>query len=813
MPGRHCFAFVCRLLLLLASPSLLPVHGLNNGLSLTPAMGWNEYNHYANRLNESIVRRTAEALVSLGLAQLGYQFVNLDDCWQIGRDNRTRRIVIDKTQFPSGMAPLAAYVHSLGLKFGLYSDAGTRTCAGRPGSLGYEEIDAFTYAEWNVDFLKYDNCNDDGIDPKVRYHAMSAALNHTGRPILFSMCEWGVDDPATWAAEFGNSWRTTGDISARWDSLIANVRINDKWWSYAGPGGFNDPDMLEVGVNPSLSFIEQRTHFILWAIMKSPLILGMDLTQITSDELSIVSNAEVIAINQDALGIQAHHINAANATTAEVWAGPLSGGDVVVVLFNSGASPITITVDWVDVGLPRNTRATVRDLWAHQDLGASISSFTGNDIASHDCLVLRISPVIGTLSLWVAPTGKDQAMCSATAPCRTIGYAFAQAKSGDVVYVMDGKYGDEVLIGVNGSIKTAVTIASTGAQAVCSSLTLAGVQHIIVDGLTVQHSKGASVTLSHSTNIILTDMIITNSAGYGITGKNASYLTLSNITIDTTGDHGIYLGGPMSHITVINSRIFNSAKIGLHLDPYVYSAVNARDRRVLLPVSDGGPTYLTDVLVQGNLFSGNLAGDVICAGLVNSSIINNVMYGVNLAIGLFSWLTVSGPSHVRIEHNTAYLVASEGRSFGFYDVVGPLFLRDNLIITAGDNSTALTVTSFAFGNTTDASWMDSDYNMLSSVMVGNKLYSLAQWQAAVHLDAHSIDSARTDAGRVWVKPAALPTGDYHLKPRSPAIGRGALMADASYDLDSHWRGGHAPSLGAYEFESGPSARTELIELR
>jgi alpha-galactosidase len=194
--------FLCILTISFLSLSL----ALNNGLGKTPPMGWNSWNRFACNINETLIRQTVDALISTGLAAKGYQYINLDDCWQSSRDSNGR-IVPDPVAFPSGIKALADYVHSKGLKFGLYSDAGYKTCAGRPGSLGYEEIDAQVYSEWEVDYLKYDNCNTDGSSPKARYPVMTSALNKTGRPIFFSMCEWGVEDPATWANPVGNSWR------------------------------------------------------------------------------------------------------------------------------------------------------------------------------------------------------------------------------------------------------------------------------------------------------------------------------------------------------------------------------------------------------------------------------------------------------------------------------------------------------------------------------------------------------------------------------------------------------------------------------
>ncbi|CAF4976432.1 unnamed protein product [Rotaria sp. Silwood1] len=247
-------------------------------------------------------RQTADAMVATGLAAAGYQYVNLDDCWQLTRDSQGI-IHPDPQAFPSGISALADYVHSRKLKFSLYSDAGFMTCAKRPGSLDYETIDANTYASWNVDYLKYDNCNTDRTIPEVRYPVMRDALNASGRPIFFSICEWGVDTPALWAANVGNSWRTTGDIRDNWDYMMFNIDFNNNFADKAGPGGWNDPDMLEIG-NGGMTDAEYVTHFALWAISKAPLLIGCDVTNMSAATLSTLTNPEVIAVNQDPLGVQ-----------------------------------------------------------------------------------------------------------------------------------------------------------------------------------------------------------------------------------------------------------------------------------------------------------------------------------------------------------------------------------------------------------------------------------------------------------------------------------------------------------------------------
>jgi len=279
---------------------------LNNGLGRTPQMGWNSWNKFGCNINEKLIRDTIDTLVDLGFVDAGYEYINLDDCWQISRDENGE-IVADPDAFPSGIKALADYAHQRGMKFGLYSDAGYGTCQGRPGSLNYEEIDARTYAKWGVDYLKYDNCNADPRTPEERYPIMRDALNKSGRAIFYSMCEWGVDDPAKWAKNVGNSWRTTGDIGDTWSSMISIIDKNNEWADYAGPGGWNDPDMLEVG-NGGMTYDEYRTHFSLWAISKAPLLIGCDVTKKDPETFEILLNKEVIAVNQDPLGVQGRKV-------------------------------------------------------------------------------------------------------------------------------------------------------------------------------------------------------------------------------------------------------------------------------------------------------------------------------------------------------------------------------------------------------------------------------------------------------------------------------------------------------------------------
>ncbi|EEF36784.1 alpha-galactosidase [Ricinus communis] len=364
---------------------------LGNGLGLTPPMGWNSWNHFQCNIEETLIRETADAMVSSGLAALGYQYINLDDCWaELQRDSQGN-LVPKVSTFPSGIKALADYIHGKGLKLGIYSDAGTQTCSRTmPGSFGYEEQDAKTFASWGIDYLKYDNCNNDGTSPKLRYPIMSKALLNSGRPIFFSLCEWGQEDPATWAPSIGNSWRTTGDISDNWESMISRAGENDKWASYARPGGWNDPDMLEVG-NGGMTTEEYRSHFSIWALAKAPLLIGCDIRSMSNETYEILSNKEVIAVNQDKLGVQGKKVK--NDGDLEVWAGPLSNRKVAIVLWNRGSSRATVTAYWSDIGLNNSTTMVhARDLWAHSTQ-SSVKGHISADLDSHACKMYVLTPL------------------------------------------------------------------------------------------------------------------------------------------------------------------------------------------------------------------------------------------------------------------------------------------------------------------------------------------------------------------------------------------------------------------------------------
>ncbi|XP_078159583.1 alpha-galactosidase 3-like isoform X2 [Carex rostrata] len=363
---------------------------LNNGLALTPQMGWNSWNFFACKINETLIRETADALVSTGLAKLGYNYVNIDDCWSNEKRDKGQ-LVPDSKNFPSGIKALSDYVHNRGLSLGIYSDAGVFTCQVRPGSLFHENDDAKLFALWGIDYLKYDNCYNLGIKPIKRYPPMRDALNSTGHEIFYSLCEWGEDDPSLWAGNVGNSWRTTDDITDTWESMTTIADQNDKWASYAGPGGWNDPDMLEVG-NGGMTYAEYRSHFSIWALMKAPLLIGCDVRNMTSQTFEILSNKDVIAVNQDPLGVQGRKIHAEGKNNcSQVWAGPLSGKRVAVVLWNRCSEVVNITADLGLLGLG-SAQYSVRDLWSHMTLAENVTGSLTAQVEVHDCKMYILTP-------------------------------------------------------------------------------------------------------------------------------------------------------------------------------------------------------------------------------------------------------------------------------------------------------------------------------------------------------------------------------------------------------------------------------------
>ncbi len=358
-----------------------------NGLAKTPPMGWNSWNKFQNHVSDRLVREIADAMARNGMKDAGYVYVNIDDTWEGKRDAQGN--IQPNARFPV-MKALADYLHGKGLKLGIYSSPGPKTCAGYEGSYRHEQQDAKTYAAWGVDYLKYDWCTartvySESSMPTV-YAKMGQALLDSGRPIVFSLCEYGLLHVSTWGATVGgNLWRTTNDIADNWKSMShIGFDLQAGLEQYAGPGHWNDPDMLEIG-NGGMSTTEYRTHMSLWSLLAAPLLAGNDLRTVAPEILDILTNKEVTEVDQDPLGKEGKRV--AKNGGLEVWAKPLSGGALAVGLFNRGESTSKVTVRWSDFGISGN--AQVRDLWAHTDRGRFANDYAA-DVPRHGVVLLRV---------------------------------------------------------------------------------------------------------------------------------------------------------------------------------------------------------------------------------------------------------------------------------------------------------------------------------------------------------------------------------------------------------------------------------------
>ena len=361
----------------------------NNGMARTPPMGWNSWNKFAGRVDDAAVRGMADAMATNGMKEAGYQYINVDDTWEGGRDEHGN--ITTNKKFPD-MKELADYVHSKGLKIGIYSSPGPNTCAGYEGSYGHEEQDAKTYAEWGIDYLKYDWCGARNLysddEMRVVYQIMGDALMKSGRPILYSLCQYGRADVWKWGADVaGNAWRTTGDIRDSWDSMTKIGFAQDELAEWAGPGHWNDPDMLEIG-NGGMNDDEYRTHMSLWAILAAPLLAGNDLRNMTREMLEILTNREVLAINQDKAGKQGRRVS--KSGEQEVWARTLFDGAVAIGMFNRGSAPAQVSVRWTETGL-KKTPHGARELWQHRGVKMNGAEYTAI-VPAHGVVMLRVTP-------------------------------------------------------------------------------------------------------------------------------------------------------------------------------------------------------------------------------------------------------------------------------------------------------------------------------------------------------------------------------------------------------------------------------------
>lgn len=398
----------------------------NNGVARTPPLGWNSWctdslcNAFGkDPCSEHMVTTTADAFVSEGLRDLGYNYVTLDDCWSAKTRNATGHLMADATLFPNGMKHVADYVHARGLRFGLYTCVGTKTCKGdRPGSYGYYERDAQTLAEWGVDFVKMDHCGMVGTGnhtDQELYGRMSRALNATGRPILFSLCQWGLDDVWTWGADVAQMYRVQMDHLPFFDlpSAAAGAGIGQgtlqivEWMAKLVPSrwtkayGYMDPDFL-MTLYPTMDFTASRTEFSFWAVWSAPLLVATDLRRLSSKKRAILANPEVLSINQDASYTAADRVRNDSSTGAQLWARPLANGDWAVLLYNGNRwHHANLSVSWEELPPPhvavvemgsRPSSCHVRDLWRRRDLGVFTGGYTAAGVAPHDVALLRVTP-------------------------------------------------------------------------------------------------------------------------------------------------------------------------------------------------------------------------------------------------------------------------------------------------------------------------------------------------------------------------------------------------------------------------------------
>lgn len=377
------------------------------GLAETPPLGWNSWNTFATDINEELVKGIADKFIELGLKDAGYEYIVLDDGWMAKERDENGNLIADPIKFPSGMKALADYIHAKGLKFGLYNCAGSKTCAGYPGSRGFEYQDARSYASWDVDYLKYDWCNTEKLKAEGAYITMRDALKAAGRPIVFSICEWGDNEPWKWAKDVGHAWRVTGDIINCWDCevghgswsswgvwKIINMRKNIR--KYAGPGHWNDFDMMEVG--NGMTDAEDRSHFAMWSMLSSPLIMGNDLRSATKETIKTLTNKEVIAINQDKLGIQGFRFS--NEDNFEIWLKPLESNAWAMTFVNMSDETQSLDFDWVKYNIGddvngkqmdvKNNTYKIRDLFNQKNLG-NTSNKLNAEIGSHDVLMIKLS--------------------------------------------------------------------------------------------------------------------------------------------------------------------------------------------------------------------------------------------------------------------------------------------------------------------------------------------------------------------------------------------------------------------------------------
>jgi hypothetical protein len=486
--------------LFLSSPDTHPqvAQALANGVLQTPPMGWSSWNAHFENINESVIEAAADAMVSSGMKAAGYQYVNIDGGWWSGTRDANGNITVDTSQWPGGMQAVASYIHSKGLKAGIYTDVGINGCTGaqtNQGSYGHYDQDMLQFEQWGFDYIKVDWCGGRlmNLDPATQYgqirDSIAKATAQTGHPMAFSICNWGLADPWKWGPTTGNLWRTSNDISSTqnsvsWSSILKNFDSAILYLAAQAPGAYNDPDMLEAGVS-GITDTESQSHFSLWAIAGAPLLAGNDITTMSSTTRTILTNSEVIAIDQDPLALQGTKVSEP-AIGLQVWSKVLStSGQRAVVLLNRTSSTASITVNWSDIGLAAGN-AQVRDLWAHSTLGNFSNSYTAS-VPSHGVAMLKISGTEGAQTTYEAESSANtlggSAVVSACSSCSgghdvgyigngnggngTLQFNNVQANiTGPQVIIISYINGDSTLrtasLSVNGGTSTTINFPSTG---------------------------------------------------------------------------------------------------------------------------------------------------------------------------------------------------------------------------------------------------------------------------------------------------------------------------------------------------------------
>ncbi|PYH99803.1 putative alpha-galactosidase D [Aspergillus ellipticus CBS 707.79] len=549
-----------------ASASLQP--RLQNGIALTPQMGWNTYNHYSCSPNETIVHSNAQALVDLGLSSLGYRYVTTDCGWTVADRLADGSLTWNETLFPQGFPALGEYLHSLDLLFGVYQDSGILLCGSPPnqtGSLYHEAQDAQTFASWNVDSLKYDNCYSDAADgypntnyapsisPEPRYANMSHALLQQNRTILFQICEWGISFPAHWAPSIGHSWRIGNDIIPDWRTIYRIINQAAPQTDFAGSGQWPDLDMLEVG-NGIFSSPEEETHFSLWAILKSPLIIGAalrdEVTFINDASLAILKNTDVISYNQDSLGESVSLRRRWTEDAYEVWSGPLSNGRTVAALINWQNESRDLTLDLPDIGL--QYAASLKNIWAGSTEQDVRTSYTAT-VAGHGTMLLELQNTTASGIYSTAVFGSSSGVRTTT----TFEEIYAITTS--TQYILTIYFSQSVSSATNLTIESSASNTTSSKQVPASATQLS-----------------ATIPLTaRSSNTITIDT------------------SLSIDSIHVTPSNGTYY--PSTNFTLSGSSTFTTCGIG-YCEPvgtkigYISPSGTAK---VTIPATTGGSKYLS----------------------------------------------------------------------------------------------------------------------------------------------------------------------------------------------------------------------------